>query len=189
MITLDSVAGMRRGRIFLRDGDEAAAQLIETDPPIEGEDEARYELLYGAFKSGVVHSVAHPGVDIPDVMDVYIAHPETGDPVFACVVVSQNRLKRMLAEAPVVIEDFCLQVANVPRLTTSAIRAALTTWAARIFPPINAPQFNVTIWSDATDDPMMALLAAPLAESIMADDFPTEYDPSATVERPWDEAA
>jgi hypothetical protein len=153
MITLEKRASMRRGRVFLRDADQPTERLLSIDASVEPEDEARYELLRGAFQPGVVlHGTAHPGVSLRDVMDVYITLPDATEPVFACVVVSEDRLGHMLDEAPVVVEDFCLQVANGGRLIPTVICAALEVWVARNFPGATVPQFNVELWSDANND-------------------------------------
>ncbi len=141
MITLHGEPGMRRGRIFLRAGVEVTAALRATDPPLEADDRVRHGLLRDAFQGVVVRCVAQPGVasdvDAPDTMDVYVTLPGTQTPTFACVVVSETSLERMLAEAPIVVEDLHLQVVNTGHertLTPSTLRAALETWARRAFP-------------------------------------------------------
>lgn len=152
MLTLNGEPGMRRGRIFLRDGAEVTAELRTTDPPVEEDDRARHGLLRDVFRGGVVRCVAHPGADVDatDVVDVYVTLPWTQEPVFACVVVSEARLERMLVEAPIVVEDLHLQVASTGgegSLTPSALRAALGTWAGRVFPG-TTPEIDVAVWSD-----------------------------------------
>jgi hypothetical protein len=179
---------VEESRIFLRDGVQVTEELRLTDPPLEPEDEARHELLHRAFQCGVAHGVAHPGIDLPDVMDVYVTPPDTNEPVFACVVVTPDRLESMLVEAPIVVEDICLQVAEAPRLTPSAIRDALEAWTTRTFPQTSV-QFNVDLWSDTTNDFTMLLFPELLVSGTPGDDLPVAYRPGATIERPWDEAA
>ncbi len=96
---------------------------------------------------------AHPGVDPEDVVHVYVQPLEGGERLFACAIVSQDRLLRMLREASSVLEGFSLQVVEARHLSVDAIGAAVEAWAERNYPDLQVPAFLVEPWRPALEIP------------------------------------
>ena len=139
----------RQGRLFARDPIVlqtalARGELLEWDE----DDMGREPRLRATLATGSVSATIHPGVDPDDVQHVFLEGPETGAPVFACVVVSRQRLEQMLIEASVVVEGFSLQVALGNHLTPDELRAALEAWAERNFAGAAPPKFRLDLWVD-----------------------------------------
>lgn len=169
IVTVHGSADGRQMRVFARtfdgaiDWTEIAAQdLDESDLP-------RLQVLAAAVRSPRVTATAHPGVDPPDVLHVYLDVADVGR-VFACVVVSETRLQTMLDEAPRVVEGLWLQVAPGPHLTADSVRAALQAWSARCFgEPV--PVFLVRPWLEPPEELELGVVEVGVLESSLEDAF------------------
>jgi hypothetical protein len=139
----------RQGRIFARDPKILQTALErEGVLALEDDDNAREPRLRAILATGRVKAAINPGVDPDDVQHVFLEEPGTRAPVFACVIVSRQRLERMLDQAPLVVESFGLQVALGNHLTPDELRAALEAWTERNFAGMAPPKFRLDQWVD-----------------------------------------
>jgi hypothetical protein len=156
MIAIDAAAGERRGRAFVRDLGVPVEPVLESfrRSYLDDDDRPRERLLREALLQAVVRGTAHPGADPKGEAHVYLSHLHAAvGPLFACVVISAGRLAAMLEEAPVVLETFGLQFAPGAHFTNAAQHAAVEAWAARNFPEVATPRFELEPWlGDADDD-------------------------------------
>jgi hypothetical protein len=190
MITYEAIAEGRSGRVFARKPlpeqvveDHFAASYFDDD-----EDRARDAVLRSILMSPNVVVATHRSLDPKDVIQAFFRHvgKEGPEKVFACAVVSKERLERMLKEAAVVVEGHSLQVAPTRMITNSSIRAAIQAWAERNYPDIRLPRFSLDPWRGAVGErPSRALallrsrrrvpVAGPLKE--FADEFTSDFKP------------
>jgi hypothetical protein len=186
MIAIDAAAGERRGRAFLRDLGLPIEPVLEAFRRryLDDDDRPRERLLREALLQAVVRGTAHPGADPKDLAHVYLSHPDAAvGLLFACVVISAERLAAMLDEAPVVLETFCLQLAPGAHFTKAALHAAVEVWAARNFPDVATPRFEIEPWlGDADADLLDLLLEEPRHEG--GRDFPGETRPGEAMAKP-----
>jgi hypothetical protein len=142
----------RQGRIFANTKpiDDAIKNAFTTSF-IEEDDRSRDAALRDLVSQGALIAWAHPGVDPDDVVHVYLQPVASGDPLFACVVVSRERLERMLSESSFVMEGFSLQVVDARTLSADSaetIQAAIEAWIGRIYPSASLPVIFVMPWRD-----------------------------------------
>ena len=121
------------------------------------DDEARQKELARVISSGPsVTATTHRVLAAPGVLHVFVRDPRGGR-LFACVLVSEERLEQMLSEAPTVLEGSWFQVAPTRNLRPSAVRAALDAWTERNFTGDVVggafPSFDVSAWPDPDDLP------------------------------------
>jgi hypothetical protein len=113
---------------------------------IDDDDAARAEMLGDVMAQGALRATVFPGnMSVPDVLHVCVASL-SGIPLFACNVVSEERVSTMLREAPFVVEAFSLQVAQGDTVTDEGLASALSTWVSRNFPGLPAPAIQVERW-------------------------------------------
>lgn len=168
-----------RGRVFSPDSDPVPDAVLRqaVDDDVEDGDRHRVELLRSLFRDPLVRGTAHPGVDPADVCHVYLDGGDAG-PLFACVVVSEDRVRAMLEQAPLVVEGLSLQVASGRQFTGDAIRAALEAWAARNFDVV--PAFSISPWLDPNGPLDPAEIPAGLAA--LDEPLPSEWNPALPVQ-------
>ncbi len=173
-------------RLFARDW-----RTIEAAPDWEtlraadrdDDDDARARVLADLVTSPTISASVHPGVDPPDVLHVYLQSPHRHDRVFACVIVSEDRLREMLRESSTVLEGMSLQVAAGSQLTQEAIRAAIQTWSARNFGRL--PRVSLLPWKDEHDDDA----TEPSGVRQLSFSLQADFEPSGSVaEPPWRDA-
>lgn len=135
----------RSGRIFAstpRDlGEEVVTRFTESF--LEDDDVPREAALRALFGEGTVRIVLHRVSDRGDIVRVYLQSVRGGPRLFACVVVSRERLEAMLGEAQYVLESFSLQVVDGRRLTLVALIAGVEAWAERCLPNTPTPAFTI----------------------------------------------
>lgn len=134
-LTVDLPDG-RRGRVYVRarsglpgdGGARLAEAFARADPPLGGGGLARARMrLVG---DGQVRVDLQPA--------------RGGERRF--VVVSLDRLERLVAESSLVVEGPALQVAGVRRLTGDAVLAAAQAWAERCLPAPPIPEIVALRW-------------------------------------------
>jgi hypothetical protein len=173
MIAFDLDNGILKGRFLVTGPELPSSELLQAAARAmaDQEDERRLPLLREALKQETVRATAHPGVDPEDVLQVYIDGLDGR--LFACTIVSAGRLKRMLDASGAVVEGLTLQVA--PRGLD--VHGALDAWAARCFPDIPAPIFDLDTWSADPDLELGLIDMGPLAASFAEEEIPETLVP------------
>jgi hypothetical protein len=140
----------RRARVFANAPLPGPADLEALlDAEMDDDEAARQARLRDILRTGFVRVLVYPGdMALPDVLFAYLVAGH-GESVFACVVVSEQRVQTMLLEAPLVIEGFSLQVAQGDGNAPDDVEAALAAWAARNFPGLPVVGFEVDRWLEA----------------------------------------
>jgi hypothetical protein len=144
----------RRARVFSRNPlvpTQSWEELARADT--DDDDLARLARIEPLLRTGRVSGMAHPGVDPPDVVHVFLGTAPS-DRTFACVIVSEPRLQQMLQESAVVVEGVSLEVAHARFLRPRALRAALEAWVERNFPGVPVPMLDVSPWMDPDATPV-----------------------------------
>jgi hypothetical protein len=170
--------GGQSGRVFaarpdllrLEQGDALTANWSDED---DDERTALLRQLLTNSEKGVVRAWTHEGIDPDDAVHVYLQNVAGGPKLFCCVVISRERLEKMLLESDLVFEGFSLQVADVRHLTVDALRAAVEAWAERCFPDVPLCEFIIEPWCDG-DSLALDLLSLETTEPIS--------DPAGAVE-------
>lgn len=173
MIAFDLDNGTLKGRLLVIGPELPTTEMLQraTGAMADEEDERRLPRLRAALQQELVRATAHPGVDPEDVLQLYVDGPEGR--LFACTIVSPGRLQAMLDASGAVVEGLTLQVA--PRGLD--VPAALDLWAARCFPDISAPVFDLDTWSDEPDLDLGLVETGPLTASFAAEEIPETLVP------------
>jgi hypothetical protein len=173
MISRTFQAGGHTGRLFARvpesiDDDAMARATSEYQ---DAEDVDREPYLREALTGSTVRIDAHFGVDPRDVLHVFVQTEE--GPLFACVIVSENRADQMLEQSPVIHETYSFQIANGTCVTKAAATAAFEHWVERNFPDMPLPRVRLLRWMD---EPFLAMstIGAPIGSEVMVQPQPTQ---------------
>jgi hypothetical protein len=185
MNTFDLDHGSVRGRLLLAGPELPAPKMLEeaARAMIDAEDAQRLPLLRQALQQTLVHATAHPTVEEEDVLQVYIDGPDGR--LFACTIVSPARLEQMLASSCAIIEGLTLQAA--PRGLD--VRGALEAWAARCFPDLPAPAFELDTWVEEPHLELDLTDEGPLMAPFGDDEIPVTVVPDVSRMRLGNEAA
>lgn len=176
-------------RVFFRDPPSDVSPLSlpnVQDEFWDEEDREREPSLREVVRQDVVRAVAYPTVGHPDVLQVFLSMPSSVDDLlFACTLISGERLHALVESQGYVVEGFALQVAPGMRLTLEGVRAAVQVWVERCFVDVAPPEVVVDLWTDADGIPedMLRLLLAPtVGERVQS--APTEVKPDPDVADP-----
>jgi hypothetical protein len=132
----------RRTRVFVRD-----ASLLSRLAPVVVElfmddgDREREPALREVLSGHIVYVDAHAGVGPSDLRHVFVRRSERegASRIFACVIVTEARMEKMLEAEPHVIETFSFQIAPGRVVTTAGTVAAFEAWFGRVFPGMKLP--------------------------------------------------
>lgn len=192
MIAVAMDFGDRRGRVFFNDQVIPSPQTLAErfgKRYFDEDDRTRDQHLRELLQQPIIEGTAHPGVDASDVIHVYLKAAD-GAPLFACNIVSEERLAIMLQEAPAVFENFNLQVASGPNITDSSLRAAIETWASRNYADLSPAQFRLLPWLDEESSDGLEVVLQPGAitqaqpDVAGPTDLPRRYRPDPGVLHP-----
>lgn len=146
-------SGKRTGRVFTRtEGSRAAPPnlpaFFEDD-----DDKARDKMFARIFKQyKIVSATAHPVTGREGEMHVFFSSPSQHarlPKIFACVVISKNRLKELLNSGRDIVEGFTLQVADSETLGRNALQQSLWRWINRTYPGRQSVRaLRVSIYAD-----------------------------------------
>ena len=149
MITLETIEDGRTMRVFVRDMSQLA--LLNATGAFWGDDDHdREPLLRNLMLGDVVQLIAYPTTGQTDVLQVFVRDPSREQRLlFACTLISGERLHSLLEENQCVVENFSLQVAPGVQLTSEGACAAVQAWVERCFPDVTPPEVVVDVWTDA----------------------------------------
>ncbi len=143
----------RTTRLFVRSADDVSlyTPLAEATFMDDGDHE-RESALRVVLNSEVVCVDAHAGIDPADVQHVFV-RPTAPDSkrIFACVIVTEARVEKMLESEPCVLETFSFQVSSGRIVTPAGTIAAFETWVQRVFPELRLPIMCFANVSEAFD--------------------------------------
>lgn len=164
MITFESqLANEHRARGFFRElPDPQAARAIIAAQYCDDDDQTREPALRRILQRPSVSAIAYPTLGHRDVLQVFL-RDSSGEPVFACVLISGARLRDMLAESSPIVEGFAMQVLPSNHLSIESIRVALQSWIERCFPDLVLPSLVVERWTgpEGILQELLELLLAP----------------------------
>ena len=185
MNAFDLDDGTVKGRLLLAGPVLPTSETLAeaTRAMMDDEDAQRLPLLRQALQQGLVRATAHPNVEPEDVLQVYLDGSEGR--LFACTIVSPGRVEQMLEVSGAVVEGLTLQVA--PRGLD--VHAALEAWAARCFPDLPAPAFELDTWAEDPDLELGLADAGPFRAPFGADEIPETVVPDVARLGLDDEAA
>lgn len=156
------LANQHRARGFFRElPDPDGATSVIAEQYWDDDDRARQPALRRILQRSNVSAIAYPTLGHRDVLQVFL-RDSSGEPVFACVLVSGARLRDMLAQSSPIVEGFALQVLPSEHLSVESVRAALQSWIERCFPDLVLPSIAVERWtgSDGILQELLELLLA-----------------------------
>lgn len=188
MIATEVFVGERRGRLFSREplqSSEVTAEFLLREY-MDEEDQVREPALRELLRSPIVHVDIHPSVDPADVKQVFFRSSSAGqEPIFACAIVSGERLDQMVKETPIVYENFSLQVGPARHITMDGLTAAIEAWTERNYPDLALPIFLMAPWVDEfPNDLLEEIIKSPEIPSgdfiAPEDDFPAEVRPDVS---------
>jgi hypothetical protein len=101
---------------------------------------------------------AHRTQGAPDVIQAFLRMPVDGvaSKVFACTVISLQRLERDLESTEFVVEDMSNQVASTAGLTHASLEIALQAWCERVLPDREIPRVILDPWDGDVTQPDVA---------------------------------
>lgn len=185
MIAVDIEADGRRGRVFFGGArvDDAALETA-VQGYMDEDDTRRATALEEPLRAAPTAAVAYPTVAHPDVIQVYIVSP--GREIYACSVITEQRLRTMLSDQPWVIEGFTLQVAPVEHMSVDALRTAVQAWHERNFPDVVPGRVLIDLWTPSGVSIEWHNFALRNASSILDEPAPEEVDDVARLtDRPF----
>lgn len=152
MKTLPFKRGLRTGRIFSsgdHGDDDALRESARAAYFTDTDDRRRDVLIRRLLSQRIIVARALPAADAEHEVHIFLSVPDDRaiPELFACAIVSADRLRQLVSSVGGVAESFTLQVSPTLWLSESAIKKALWTWIKRNYPRLRQlPALRVEFW-------------------------------------------
>ncbi len=190
----------RRARVFFTDlptSQDAASTAVAARFWDDETDIERSALLSQILRHQNVRALAFPTSGLPGTIQLFLRDEQTGRRIFACVLVTGERLRELLRVSSPLVEGFSLQVMPGERLSMQGIHAGCQAWVERCFPKLVLPDITVQHWTSAgISEDLLKILLPDHKRMIPTDgmaendgDASIEIAPAAIVQPPYEAAA